>query len=240
MPAQKSSDLFTIEQFLNQIGLSSQNLDHYQTALTHRSYSHEQGETSSLANFNQRLEFLGDAILGAVIAEYLFTHNPQWEEGDLTQAKAGIVCEASLHEIAVRLKLGNMLRLGKGEESNGGRERPSILADALEAFIGAVYLQGGWHTASEFIIEQFSPLLSNGQSIIAEDYKSSLQIYLSKVQKTRPEYKIINAKGPDHERIWTVALYVQGNLVAQASDRSRKKAEQRAAAVYLQQIRNNQ
>lgn len=228
-----------LTKFLGDHSINVKSIEPYIVAFTHRSFAHEVYAQEKPSVFNQRLEFLGDAILGAAVGDLLYRQNPDWEEGALTQTKAGIVCESTLHELAVKLNLGKYILLGKGEEASGGKSRPSILADALEAFIGAIYIDQGFTQALAFVTREFAVFLKNRRSIAKNDYKSELQILLSRWKKPKPEYRIIGHSGPDHERKWKVALFVEGKKVSEAIAKSRKKAEQNAADSYLQKIRNN-
>jgi ribonuclease-3 len=202
-------------------------------ALTHSSYANE-NDTQS----NERLEFLGDAVLELVVSEYLYRTLPQEPEGVLTRRRAALVCEETLATGAVRLNLGETLRLGRGEESQGGRERPALLADAVEAVIGAVYLSGGLEAARTFIRQLISPYLS-GELELRVDYKTELQELLQRSGDVKIEYRVVRSVGPDHARRFTVALAVNGAERSRGQGASKKEAEQHAARELLLELEKN-
>ncbi|MEG0156052.1 MAG: ribonuclease III [Anaerovoracaceae bacterium] len=197
-------------------------------ALTHSSYTRE--KNLSRAECNERLEFLGDAFFDAIIGEELYHRLPQKKEGFLTKSRALIVCEESLAEKAKTLSLGDYLQLGKGETVTGGREKASILADAMEAIIGAIYLDRGYEITKAFVLALFADRVQAvvcGQ--IHNDYKSAFQ---EKIQKKGPisiEYHLVSAKGPDHDKLFCVELRVNGEVYGSGSGKSKKEAEQNAA-----------
>ncbi len=204
-------------------------------AMIHSSYANE--HRGSGLNSNERLEFLGDAVLGLVTGEYLFRTHPDAPEGDLTRMRAALVCEESLHEVAQALGLGSYLRLGRGEESGGGRSRPSILADATESVFAAVYLDGGMEAASALI---HRVLLEKGREQAVEsrrrDYKTALQEVVQRKANQVLRYEMIGSSGPDHDKVFTCAVTLNGGLVGQGSGHSKKEAEQSAARAALEQI----
>lgn len=207
-------------------------------ALTHKSYINElkgarhNPKLSTLSN--QRLEFLGDAVLGMVIAGELYRRYPMENEGVLTKKKAMAVCEPTLAEIGKKLKVGEQLMLGKGELNTGGREKNSNIADALESIIGCLYLSGGFEVASDFIISHWQPYLDEKKRAqFSIDHKSILQEKLIKHNNLRPEYKVLKTSGPEHNKTFEVGLFIQGKMEVTASAQSRKKAEQKAALQYL-------
>ena len=197
-------------------------------ALRHSSYANEHRG----ANFfsNERLEFLGDSVLGFVTAEYLFAKHPAAPEGELTRIRALLVCEDSLHEVAQRLELGKHLKLGNGEESCGGRTRPSILADATEAVFAAVYLDGGIGAASALI---HRVLLDTEREDVAEekrrDYKTILQEIIQRNPEEKVEYVLRSQSGPDHDRHFVVEVCLNTNVIGHGEGHSKKQAEQQAA-----------
>ena len=202
-------------------------------ALRHSSYANEHRG----ANFfsNERLEFLGDSVLGFVTAEYLFAKHPTAPEGELTRIRALLVCEDSLHEVAQRLELGKYLKLGNGEESCGGRTRPSILADATEALLGAIYLDGGIEPARAFVL-RFIPhkvdvAIAGGAF---KDYKTMLQEIVQKNKQETLEYRLAGQSGPDHDKRFTMELLLNSNVFASGTGRSKKEAEQLAAKKALE------
>lgn len=195
-----------------------------QKALTHSSYANE----NYLTYDNERLEFLGDAVVGLTINEYLFLRYPDKPEGEMAKAKAYIASEKILSKAAKNINLGEELFLGKGEEKSGGRTRPSILADAFEALCAAVFLDGGWESAKKFILKSLSQYLEDTFKDI-HDYKSVIQNYIQKIYGTYPKYKTIEISGPPHDRNFKVALFVNGEIWGVGSGHSKKEAEQIAA-----------
>lgn len=197
-----------------------------ENALTHSSYANEnraKGEGS-----NERLEFLGDSVLGMVVADYLFRTHPDLPEGELTRTRAALVCEGSLVEVAVTLELGQYLKLGNGEEAGGGRQRPSIQADAVEAVIAGVYLDGGIGSARK-LITRF--ILTNNQREQGgnRDYKTALQELVQRESGQVLEYRLLEESGPDHAKVFKVEVTLNGKPVGAGQGRSKKEAEQRAA-----------
>ena len=204
-------------------------------ALRHSSYANEHRGDNVFSN--ERLEFLGDSVLGFVTAEYLFAKHPTAPEGELTRIRALLVCEDSLHEVAQRLKLGEYLKLGHGEESCGGRTRPSILADATEAVFAAVYLDGGIRAASELI---HRVLLDKEREETAEakrrDYKTKLQELVQRTPNQVLTYRLIGEQGPDHDKVFSFAVLLNDTVVATGEGRSKKEAEQMAAKDALESM----
>lgn len=217
------------------IGYRFRNISLLQNALTHSSYANERWHNSLLSN--ERLEFLGDAVLGLVTADYLYHKHPDLPEGDLTRMRAALVCEESLYEVAQRLGLGSELRLGKGEEAGGGRQRPSILADATESVFAAVYLDGGMEAARALI---HRVLLDKEQEEAVEerrrDYKTELQELVQRRSNQTLHYEMIGATGPDHARQFTCAVLLNGETAGTGTGRSKKEAEQSAARAALQAL----
>ena len=204
-------------------------------ALRHSSYANEHRG----ANFfsNERLEFLGDAVLGFVTAEYLYAKHPDMPEGDLTRIRAALVCEESLHEVAQYLGLGEYLRLGRGEELGGGRRRPSILADATESVFAAVYLDGGMDAARDLI---HRVLLDKEQEEQVEerrrDYKTELQELVQRKPDQTLRYEMVGASGPDHARVFAFRVLLNGQVAGTGEGRSKKEAEQAAAHCALERL----
>ncbi|MEG6521585.1 ribonuclease III [Desulfotomaculum sp. 1211_IL3151] len=197
-------------------------------ALTHSSCVHE-SRGHGLCH-NQRLEFLGDAVLELIISEHLYKLFPDRTEGELTKMRAASVCEPSLAKVARGLDLGRCLRMGRGEERSGGRERPSILADAFEALLGAIYLDQGLDISRDFVLNQLSPIIDD---VVAgrldRDYKTELQEIL---QQSSPEpltYTIMDETGPDHDKTFTAGVIYRGAVIGKGRGHSKKEAEQRAA-----------
>ncbi len=202
----------------------------YRQALTHSSYAHEH----NLGNFahNERLEFLGDAVLELAISEELFQRYPQLPEGKLTRFRAALVCEETLSQQAKKLTLGNYLLLGKGEAASGGRQRPSLLADAFEALLGALYLDLGFEQVKIVVRKFFAPFLANiKKGAPVTDYKTLLQEYTQAKLAATPDYTIISESGPDHAKEFVAQLSVKGKVLAEGSGHSKKEAEQEAARI---------
>ena len=203
-------------------------------ALTHPSYIYEGND--SAGESNQRLEFLGDAVVGLVVAEYLFKELPRKTEGELTKMRAAIVCEASLAEAAKHLKLGDYLLLGKGEELMGGAERTSNLADCFEAFIGAVYLSVGLEKVRTLILSVLQDKIRSAVTGNLEDYKTQLQEYIQRCPENRLTYKILDEEGPDHNKTFRAAVYLNERELARGAGRTKKEAEQQAAGLALKSM----
>jgi ribonuclease-3 len=194
-------------------------------ALTHRSFAYEHGGLPT----NERLEFLGDSVLGLVVTDALFRRHPDLPEGQLAKLRAAVVNMRALADVGRGLDLGAFLRLGRGEESTGGRDKSSILADTLEALIGAVYLDGGLTTAAALVCRLFDPLIAASAQLGAGlDWKTSLQELTALIGIGVPEY-VVSESGPDHEKTFQAAARVSGTDYGRGSGRSKKEAEQQAA-----------
>ena len=198
-------------------------------ALTHSSYANEHKRAGNF--YNERLEFLGDSVLSLIISDYIYKKYPQYPEGELTKLRATAVCESTLAYISKNLKIGHYLLLGKGEETTGGRDRISILADALEALIGAIYLDGGLDEASNFILDiienEIIKTQKEGELFI--DYKTKLQEILQKTIKSKIEYYIEKEVGPDHDKKFFIIAVVDNETYGRGWGRNKKEAEQMAA-----------
>jgi ribonuclease III len=205
-----------------------------ETALTHTSWRNEAPAPGRPDN--ERLEFLGDAVLALVVSDLLMRRLPDSAEGDLTRARAALVSEGGLARAAGALELGRFLFVGRGEERTGGRARPSILADALEALMGAVYLDGGLDAVAAVVARLFQPDLADVESHARLDFKSRLQERAQALWQAAPVYQVVAESGPDHDKQFEVALSFAGREWARASGRSKKEAEQSAAAVALETI----
>ncbi|MGC7870454.1 ribonuclease III [Desulfosporosinus sp. SYSU MS00001] len=201
------------------------------TALTHPSYVFENPQSGR--ENNQRLEFLGDAILDFVVAEYLYLNYPERPEGELTKMRAAVVNETTLARKAHEISLGQELLLGKGEQVSGGRERPSILADAWEAVIGAIYLQYGFQEARRVILEMLKPAIEGVAEGNYGDYKTMLQEKAQR-QEIEVSYQILAEEGPDHNKSFTAGVFLQGKLMGKGIGRTKKEAEQHAAQQVLE------
>jgi len=200
-------------------------------ALTHKSFSNEQSE---FVPHNERLEFLGDAVLELAVSDWVYHHYPDIPEGGLTRIRAEVVSEKGLVEIARRLQIGAAIRLGKGEEKSRGSEKPSLLADVLEALLGAIYCDDGFATVSRVVEKNFSDVIERSALIrYGSDYKTCLQERLQELHGTLPEYLLVQVSGPEHERIFSMEVYLAGKLIGKGSGSSKKSAEQKAAAVAL-------
>ncbi|MDY6838018.1 MAG: ribonuclease III [Thermodesulfobacteriota bacterium] len=204
-------------------------------ALQHSSYVNEQREVS--LRDNERLEFLGDAVLDLVITHVLMDHFPETREGDLSRMRATIVNESRLAAMAQELDLGRYLLLGKGEASSNGQEKKSILSNAFEAVIAAVYLDGDFQAAFEVIERLFSDIINGIEDrLAAEDFKSRLQEFVQSRFKTIPQYKVEAENGPDHDKTFLVRLHIGNFLTTRGTGKSKKAAEQAAASVALEKL----
>jgi len=200
-------------------------------ALTHKSYSNEQSDATQ---HNERLEFLGDAVLELAVSNWVYQRYPDIPEGGLTRIRSEVVCESGLATVARQLKLGERLRLGKGEEKSGGREKPSLLSDALEALLGAVYCDGGFDAACRVVENIFTEAIeTTARSRYGTDYKTCLQERLQAGYGRLPEYLLTQVAGPDHERIFSMEVRFDGKLLGAGRGPSKKRAEQQAAAAAL-------
>ncbi len=204
-------------------------------ALTHSSWSNERG--SGHLGSNERLEFLGDSVLGWMVAESLYRLFPQMPEGDMTRLRAELVCESSLAEASATIGLGKYLRLGRGEEQGGGRTRPSIIADAFEATLAAVYIDGGETPAramvERFILSKLQKAAKNG----SHDYKTALQEKVQHLGLAAPVYRMVGESGPDHNKVFSAQVLYDGKVAGEGSGRSKKEAEQAAAKNALEALR---
>ena len=201
-------------------------------ALTHSSYANE--HRAAHLNSNERLEFLGDSVLGFVTAAFLFRQHPDLPEGDLTRIRAALVCEQSLYEVAQKLELGRYLKLGRGEEAGGGRQRTSILADATEAVFAAVYLDGGIQAASDLIHRVL--LDAEKEEAVEErrrDFKTALQELVQRQADQVLAYRMVGEYGPDHDKTFQAEVLLNGGVIGSGSGHSKKEAEQMAAKAAL-------
>jgi ribonuclease-3 len=217
------------------IGYKFQNITLLQNALTHSSYANERWHNSLLSN--ERLEFLGDSILGMVVAAYLFEHFPDRPEGELTRMRADMVCETSLAAIANRIDLGKHLLLGHGEERFGGRNRASILADAVESVIAAAFLDGGMDAAAG-IITRFVLCNVPATKLHNTDYKTSLQELVQQKKNQTLCYRLVGESGPDHDKQFTAQVLLNDRVVGEGIGSSKKRAEQDAARVALENLKS--
>lgn len=217
-----------IKMLEKKIGYRFKEISYLERAVTHSSYANE-NKKEGVKN-NERLEFLGDSVLGLVISEYLFSNYPNLAEGQLTKVRARIVCEASLGETARLLDVGNYLLFGKGEELTGGRERTSILSDAYEAIIAAMYLDGGIEPTREFVLKNMKSIIDDaakGKKSI--DYKTRLQEVIQIKKGNRIKYEIVKEEGPDHAKLFYTEVKLNDSVIGVGKGRSKKESEQEAA-----------
>ena len=218
------------------LGYTFKNKALLENALQHSSYANEHRNAGTRSN--ERLEFLGDAVLGVVTADYLYRRHPDLPEGDLTRIRAALVCEESLHEVARSLGLGRHLRLGRGEEQGGGRERPSILADATESVFAAVYLDGGMEEATALI---HRVLLDKEREEAVEDrrrdYKTELRELVQRKSGSALGYQMTGASGPDHAKVFEAAVVLNGEEFSKGTGHSKKEAQQAAAKEALEKLK---
>lgn len=215
------------------IGYRFQNISLLQNALAHSSYANERWHNSLMSN--ERLEFLGDSILGMTVADHLYRNFPDRPEGELTRMRADMVCEKTLAAVANRIGLGQHLLLGHGEEQGGGRSRDSILADAVESVIAACYLDGGFEAAASFI-RTFILCDVPVKKLHNADYKTTLQELVQRKKNQVLSYALVGESGPDHDKQFQVALSLNGTVVGKGSGRSKKRAEQEAARAALEAL----
>lgn len=206
------------------------------TAVTHKSYVNEAAGRGSTLAHNERLEFLGDSVLGLMVTHLLMEACPGASEGYLSLARSQVVSEPSLCELARAIDLGSWLLLGRGEEHSGGRQKPSLLADAYEAIFGALYQDSGFAVCLVVARRLLAGAIERVQSSGAPDQKSALQDYLQRNRQARPRYEVVSTAGPEHEKIFEVAVYLDDRLLAQATGRSKRAAEQAAAERALAEL----
>jgi ribonuclease-3 len=223
------------EELQRKLGYTFVKVSLLRLALTHPSIAHEQGTP---VQTNQRLEFLGDAVLQLVLTRELFERFPAFDEGPLTKARAKLVNRRSLAEHGRALGLGQELIVSRGEELHGGRERPSALADAYEALLGAIFLDGGFEVAREVILREFQEALGTLSVIpILENPKGELQEFLQATSTEAPQYHVVSATGPDHDRVFECTVHHEGIELARGSGKSKKAAESEAALAALTRLR---
>ncbi|MBI4843206.1 MAG: ribonuclease III [Nitrospirae bacterium] len=235
MPPSSSKD---IADFELAIGHSFKKRSLATEALTHKSYSHENKESRQI--HNERLEFLGDSVLGLVISEYLFENFRKYPESKLSKLKSYLVKEATLAEAAERLDIGSYLFMGKGEEISGGRNKPSLLANAFEAVIAAIYIDSGMKKARDFILRSLSHnLLEITEDDLLVDFKTLLQEITQAKFGCLPEYLINSEKGPEHEKLFEASVKVNNDMLGKGSGKTKKAAEQMAAKEGLKKIKKS-
>jgi len=224
-----------IKKFESKIGLKFKDKELLKRSLTHRSFLNE-NKDEELKN-NERLEFLGDAVLELIISEYLFNTYPERAEGDLTSFRAAVVKTDSLAKISKQLGIGEFLLMSKGEEMTGGREKDYLLANTFEAIIGALYLDQGYEPVKEFLIKHLVPQISTIVKYRLDiDSKTKLQETTQTKFKTTPVYKVIKEKGPDHDKVFTVAVMIKGKIYGEGEGITKQKAEDAAASQALRKL----
>jgi len=216
-----------LNEFEKKIGYEYKDKRNLLLALTHSSYANENKDSGLTSN--ERLEFLGDAVLNIIISDYLYNLYPDLSEGELTKTRASIVCEASLAKYAERIDLGKFLLLGRGEELTGGRQRISVLSDAFEAVLGSLYLDGGMETARKFISDLMMDQIKGREAEIFVDYKTQLQELIQKTNDKKITYEIISEEGPDHDKTFLARVKVGDEVLGSGEGKSKKEAEQMSA-----------
>lgn len=232
MPTSREEQLQILQQAIGYFFQDTALLD---MALTHTSFVKGDGKGRA---HNERLEYLGDAVLELCVTEQLYRRYPKWSEGEMTRARAAIVCEPSLYTAAKEAGLQQYLLLGHGEDRTGGRDKPSILSDALEALIGAIYLDGGFEPARAFVLGFAGRMLEQAREmVISKDYKSTLQEYAQKKHLGGVQYRLLGATGPDHQKQFCMQVYLQDALMGEGTGGSKQEAGQRAAKQALEALR---
>lgn len=221
-----------MQQFEQIIGHTYKNKELMEVALTHSSYANEANKHH--VKNNERLEFLGDSVLGLTVAEYLFKLYPDEPEGELSKLRAALVCEKSLFQFAQKINLGDFIKISKGEEHTGGRERPSILSDAFEAVIASIYLDSGLDNAKKFILSFMPKQIDINKVNVTSDYKTALQEVVQKNREEKVEYVLVGESGPDHDKCFMVEIHLNSNVIGRGKGKSKKQAEQFAAKEALE------
>jgi ribonuclease-3 len=218
----------------SRVGYAEGQLGRLREAMTHKSFANEANDGSP---YNERLEFLGDAVLGMVVADALMAAHPKAAEGTLSRLRAGLVNARSLAEAARTLAMGDALRMGKGEERSGGRKKASLLADAFEAMLGAVYLDLGFEAARAQVLQHFGGVVSHEETRAADrDHKTRLQELAQLRFQVTPVYTLVNSRGPDHQKLFEVSVSLHGHEMGQGTGASKKRAEREAARVACERI----
>lgn len=215
-----------MNKFQQILGYQFGDIELLKNALTHSSYANE---SHAYYGSNERLEFLGDSVLSIIVSEYLYSAYSDLPEGELTKLRASLVCEKTLSIFAKKLHLGDYLYLGKGEAQNKGYERASILADAFEAVLAAIFLDGGMEPARMHVLRFIIPELKEREFELFKDYKTALQEIIQRNPEERLSYVLTGESGPDHEKLFTVAVHLNSNVIGVGTGRSKKQAEQAAA-----------
>ena len=215
-----------LHEFENIIGYKFKNINLLHESLSHSSFANESKGT---LKSNERLEFLGDSVLSIVVSEYLFSNFSDLPEGELTKTRSTLVCEKSLHSFGNTISLGDYIMLGKGEEATGGHQRPSIIADAFEAVIAAIYLDGGYEAAKKHIMRFMPKDVRAAVKKAYDDYKTILQEIVQKNPEESVEYHLVGESGPDHHKSFTIQVMLNSNVIGEGTAGSKKQAEQLAA-----------
>ncbi|TCO79008.1 ribonuclease III [Marinisporobacter balticus] len=224
-----------LKAFMEKLQYTFENIDLLNEGLTHSSYANENRKRNM--KYNERLEFLGDSVLSIVISDYLYNHLSTLQEGELTKIRASIVCEPSLANCSVAMNMGKYLLLGKGEEVTGGRDRVSILADAFESIIGAIYLDGGLNKARQFVLKSLENTIVNAiEGKVFKDYKTHLQEVIQSMNTEKIMYEVVNEEGPDHNKVFHVHVKIGSHVAGCGSGKSKKEAEQNAAKEALKKV----
>jgi len=221
---------FDFTEFENRIGYTFKNKKLLLEALAHSSFANE----TRVCESNERLEFLGDSVLSIMVSEYLFKHYRHLPEGELTKIRASLVCEKALFEFSKKIDLGKYILLGKGEENTGGRNRPSIVSDAFEAVIAAVYLDGGSEEVRKYVLGFLPENIETNGGKALHDYKTLLQEIIQRNPEEKVEYILADQYGPDHDRRFVVEVCMNNNVIGKGEGRSKKQAEQAAAKEALE------
>jgi ribonuclease-3 len=220
-----------MEQLEKNLKYTFKNKELLKNALAHSSYANEK---KGVVPSNERLEFLGDSVLSIIVSEYIYKNFPNLPEGQLTRIRASLVCEKSLCSFSKKLNVGNYLLLGKGERANGGAERPSILADAFEAILAAIYLDGGIEPAKRHVLRFVQSELAHLENDNFKDYKTELQEIIQRNPEEKLTYVLTGESGPDHDKCFTVEVHLNSNVIGEGSGHSKKNAEQAAAKKALE------
>lgn len=222
----------TFDQLEKVINYQFKNRNILKIALTHSSYANEMRDKKT--KYNERLEFLGDSVLGIIISEHVYNSHPEFKEGELTKMRSKIVCESTLAEVASEIELGEYMLFGKGEAATGGRNRRSILADAMEALIAAVYLDGGFDVVKPIVFQLMNDKIDMAQKgLIVDDYKTHLQEVIQTNKENRIKYELIDERGPDHRKLFRTAVKLNQVVIGIGEGRSKKESEQEAAKMAL-------
>lgn len=213
------------------IGYKFNDIHYLEIGVTHSSYANEVKEKTV---FNERQEFLGDSVLSIIVSDYLFKNYSSYPEGELTKLRASLVCEKALSKFANEIDLGSFLRLGRGEELNGGRLRPSIIADAFEAVIAAIYLDSGIEPASKFVLRFITKELEHAEDVPFKDYKTLLQEVIQQNPEEHLGYELVGESGPDHDKRFEVNVMLNSNVIGHGIGKTKKAAEQLASKEALE------